>query len=72
MIRVAVGEGWCCQGMDDDCMGGSALVSAHISCLEGGQSTTHGNGLVCASKCFRGQVGRQCGSGTHYDAALCE
>ena len=33
-------------------------MSAHISCLEGGQSTTHGNGLVCASKCFRWPSGK--------------
>ena len=33
-------------------------MSTHISCLEGGQSTTHGNGLVSASKCFRWPSGK--------------
>ena len=33
-------------------------MSSHIPCLEGGQSTTHGNGLVCASKCFRWPSGK--------------
>ena len=32
------GGGWWFQGMDDDCMWGSASMLSHISCLEGGQS----------------------------------